>query len=87
MWFSLIPEVVYSNIEKRTMYGDASSRNLLATFLDNLPSGKLLLMAAREGVNIDSDLALALHKVGVSATFATSPVPDVFLSLAYVGFN
>ena len=69
------------------VYGNASSRNSLARFLDNLPSGKLLLMAAKEGVNIDSDLALALQKVGVSATFATTPVPSVYMSLAYVGYT
>ena len=69
------------------VYGDAASSNLLATFLDNLPSGKLLLMAAKEVVNIDSNLALALQKVGVSATFATSPVPSAYMSLAFVGYT
>ena len=69
------------------VYWSAAWRSQLATFLNNLPSGKLLLMAAREGVNIDSDLALALQKVGVSAIFATTPVPSVYMSLAYVGYT
>eukprot|EP00795_Rhopilema_esculentum_P010304 gene10304-19002_t len=69
------------------VYGDAASRNLLANFLDNLPSGKLLMMTAKEGVNIDSNLAFALQKVGVSATFATSPVPSNYMTLAYVGYT
>eukprot|EP00795_Rhopilema_esculentum_P010306 gene10306-19004_t len=69
------------------IYGVLSSRDLLATFLNNLPSGKLLLMAARIAVNINSNLALALQKVGVSATFATTPVPRVYMSLAYVGYT
>ena len=69
------------------MFGDVASRNLLATFLDNLPSGKFLLMAAMEGVDIDSNIAIALQKVGVSATFAASPVPSVYMSMAYVGYT
>ncbi|XP_065068714.1 uncharacterized protein LOC135694014 [Rhopilema esculentum] len=69
------------------VYGVPSSRDLLATFLNNLPSGKLLLMAAKTAVNMNSNLALALQKVGVSATFATTPVPRIYMSLAYVGYT
>ena len=67
--------------------GSTVHQDNLATFLNNLPSGKILFMSAKDAVNMSSNLALALQKVGVSATFATSPVPSVYMSLAYVGYT
>eukprot|EP00795_Rhopilema_esculentum_P010296 gene10296-18995_t len=67
--------------------GSTVHQDNLATFLNNLPPGKILFMSAKDAVNMNSGLALALQKIGVSATFATAPVPNVNMSLAYVGYT
>eukprot|EP00795_Rhopilema_esculentum_P010292 gene10292-18990_t len=69
------------------VFGSTVHQDNLATFLNNLPPGKILFMSAKDAVNMNSGLALALQKIGVSATFATAPVPNVFMSLAYVGYT
>ena len=56
----------------------------LANYLNLLPSGKLLLMAAKDSIGMSTALALALQRVGVSATFATTNLPKDRLSLATV---
>eukprot|EP00795_Rhopilema_esculentum_P010300 gene10300-18998_t len=69
------------------IYGSQTHRHSLVTFLNKLPSEKLFFMSAKDAVIIDGHLALALQKVGVSATFATAPVPNIFMSLAFVGYT
>ena len=66
------------------IYGISSTRSEMATFLNSLPSAKLLLMAARVAVAMSTDLTLALQKVGVSATFATTSPPKDRLSMAAI---
>ena len=56
----------------------------MANFLNELPSGKLLLMSVKDAIGMSTNLALALQKVGVSATFATTSYPKTRLSLATV---
>ena len=76
--------------EKRGSYDIlevASARTDLAAVLNSLPPGKILFMAAHDAVELDSNLAEALQKVGVSATFAASPAPSKRMTLAYVGYT
>ena len=69
------------------IYGDPSTRSKMATFLNSLPPAKLLLMAARDSVTMSTDLTLALQKVGVSATFATTSPPKDRLSMAAIFYT
>ena len=76
--------------EEATKYqidGSSKEREQLTSYLNNLPNGKILFLSAKGSVDIDSNLADALQKIGVSATFATTPVPKKRMSLAFVGFT
>ena len=66
------------------VYNSPSKRRDMASFLDALPAGKLLLMAARDAVGMNAVLSLALQRVGVSATFATTNLPKSRLSMASI---
>ena len=59
----------------------------LAAYLNSLPSGKILLMVVKDAILMNNDLALALRKRGVSATFATSPPQDMRLSMAAIVYT
>ena len=69
------------------IYSNQTHRVNLVKFLNKLPSEKLFFMSAKDAVKMDGHLALALQRVGVSATFATAPVPNIFMSLAFVGYT
>eukprot|EP00795_Rhopilema_esculentum_P002307 gene2307-17933_t len=78
---------IYEKRESYDIFEVPSTRTDLTAVLNSLPPGKILFMAACDAVVIDSNLAEALQKVGVSATFATSPAPAERMSLAYVGYT
>ena len=67
--------------------GYPGPRDDLANFLNSLTAGKILFLTGMDAVNLNANLALALQKVGVSATFATTPVPKERSSLAYIGYT
>ena len=69
------------------VYGDPSKRTELTNFLNNLPPGKILLMAVKDGAVLSKDLALALQKHGVSALFATESRNDARSSMAAIVFT
>eukprot|EP00795_Rhopilema_esculentum_P000852 gene852-10600_t len=69
------------------IYGHPDQRVQLTSFLNNLPDGKILFLSAKDSVYIDNDLAVALQKIGVSATFAIDSPPTSKMSLAFVGFT
>lgn len=56
----------------------------LADYLNNLLSGKMLLLAVRGKVKLSTDLALALQRYGVTPFFAVSDTTDKFFSLAAI---
>ena len=62
-------------------------QNELATYLNGLPPGKILLMAIKDAVAINSFLATALQKYGVSATMATPSLPKSRVSMATVAYT
>ncbi|XP_065055685.1 uncharacterized protein LOC135684176 isoform X2 [Rhopilema esculentum] len=67
--------------------GFSGPRDDLANFLNSLTAGKILFLTVKDAANLNANLALALQKVGVSATFATTPVPKTRSSLAYIGYT
>ena len=70
------------------VYAYSSHRVQLATLLNGLADGKLLLMAVRDAVNLDTGLATALRRLGVSSEFArTYPVTTKMsmVALLYTG--
>ena len=69
------------------VFGDPSKRTELSNFLNNLPAGKILLMAVKDGAVLSKDLALALQKHGVSPLFATESRDDSRSSMAAIAFT
>ncbi len=53
------------------IHGYVGQRDQLAAFLNNMPSGKILFMAAQDAIGMNSNLATALQAHGVSATFTS----------------
>ena len=75
--------------EHRSSYNVGESeeqKDTLASFLNGLPSGKILLMVVKEAVGMNSNLALALQRYGVSASFATTMTTKASMAtIAYTG--
>ena len=69
------------------LYGGSTPRNQMVTFLNELKEDKILFMSAKDAVTMQSNLALALQKFGVSATFATPIIPSIYSSLAAIFFT
>ena len=69
------------------LYGGSTPRNNMVTFLNNLEEDKILFMSVKDAVTMQSNLALALQKFGVSATFATPSIPSIYSSLAAIVFT
>lgn len=76
--------------ETRKVYDILASstiQNQLATYLNGLPPGKILFMAIQDAVAINSFLATALQKYGVSATVATPNLPKSRVSMATIAYT
>lgn len=66
---------------------DDNIRTELTNFLNGLPSGKILFMVVKDALNLHSNMALALQRFGVSATFATVNIPNRRCTLAAVVYT
>lgn len=69
------------------VHGSIAARNELADFINSIPPNRILLMAVKDAIGMNNNLALALQKVGVSATFATTSLPKTRLSMATVTYT
>ena len=64
----------------------SSHRSELVAFLNNVPSNKILFIAAKGKVTVNAAMAQALQKHGVSATFART-ISGGAISLASISFT
>ena len=76
--------------ETRKVYDILASstiQNQLATYLNGLPPGKILFMAIQDAVAVNTFLATALQRYGVSATMATPNLPKSRVSMATIAYT
>ncbi len=66
---------IFEHSGSYSVFSDSTSRDQLASFLNNFPSGKILFMAAQNEVTINSNLPNALRRHGVPGTFASTNIP------------
>ena len=78
---------IFEHSQVFSILSNAAQQDALAAYLNNMPEGKILFMAARDAVSINDNLALALQKRGVSATFATTKLPKNRCSMAAVVYT
>ena len=78
---------IFEHSQSFSILSNAAQQDALAAYLNDMPEGKILFMAARDAVSINSNLALALQKQGVSATFATTKLPKNRCSMAAVAYT
>eukprot|EP00794_Sanderia_malayensis_P015937 gene15937-17538_t len=78
---------IFEHRSTYNVYRYSSARDGLTTLLNNPPSGKILFMSVKDSVTINTNLASALQKHGVSVTFATSPIPKSRCSMASVSYT
>lgn len=78
---------IFEHSQSFTVLENAAQQDALAAYLNSVPDGKILCIAARDAVTINDNLALALQKQGVSATFATTKLPKSKCSLAAVVYT
>lgn len=72
------------SLHRYNTYTYPRDQTLMTDYLNNVQSGKVLLIAVRGRVKLSPDLAAALWRYGVSYSFTSLAVDNVHMSLAVV---
>ena len=78
---------VFETTKAYDIFASSTIQNQLATYLNGLPPGKILFMAIQDAVVVNTFLATALQKYGVSATMATPNIPKPRVSMATIAYT
>ena len=78
---------IYEHRNTYDVLESTAARTDLANFLNGLSSGKILFMAVQGSVSFSTGAALALQRFGVSASFATTSLPNSHCSMATISYT